>query len=262
MLMASDLSVWFRKPDGRERVHVLDRISLRVDAGEYCSVIGPSGCGKTTILLAVAGLLQADSLTGTILWNHNSPEAVRQKHEIGFVFQRSPFFEWLTIRQNVCVTLRVAGIHDEKIWREQADGILDFFGLAGYEEAYPHQLSGGMLSRLALARALVHKPKYLILDEAFNHLDEPMRNAINADLERMRGVTQATAIAVTHNLDEAVFMSDTVAVLSQKPTRVTHTLRIPFSRPRSSELRSSAEFAATVASIRKALSDTYRGESA
>ncbi len=257
MLSVRELSVSYATAGQVASLHVLDNISFNVAPGEHCTIVGPSGCGKTTLLLVLAGLLDPSLANGVVEMDGRAASTVRGDHKIGFVFQRPTFFEWLTIRKNVALPLRISGHLPADDCDERAHEFLTRFGLESYEAAYPHQLSGGMLSRVALARALVHEPKYLILDEAFNHLDEVMRYSINADLERTRLKIGATAVGVTHDLEEAVLTSDVVVVLSHKPARVTHSVRVPLPRPRTQQLRDAPVFREAVGELRDALLATY-----
>jgi len=253
MLRVIDLSVSYTLSTSAIPLEVIERISFEVPKGDYYSIIGPSGCGKTTLLLCVAGLVSATG--GSVELDGLSPGEMRQNHRIGLVFQKPVFFEWKSVLENVALAAEISGKDDAL---EQAGRYLVDFDLDGFASAFPHELSGGMLSRAALARALVHEPEYLLLDEAFNHLDEAMRDTINLDIQKLWMLRRPTVVAVTHSVSEAVLMSDRILVLSKIPATIIGAFNVPFERPRPLSVRGDQRFGALVDEVRSALASAYR----
>ena len=252
MLSIQDLSVSYMLSTSVDPLKVIDAISLEVPKGSYCSIVGPSGCGKTTLLLCVAGLVQPSA--GRIELDGLSPIAMRDRHRIGLVFQKPIFFEWKSVLGNVALAAELAGTSSPL---EEASRHLTALHLDGFASAFPHELSGGMLSRAALARALVHDPEYLLLDEAFNHLDEALRDIINLDIQRLWMNRKQTVVAVTHSVSEAILMSDRIFVMSHKPSRILQSFDVPFDRPRHPSLRADHSFTALAEQVRVGLRDVY-----
>ena len=222
----------FLHPDG-QRVTALERVDADIAAGEFISLIGPSGCGKSTFLRLLAGLNLPD--TGRI--SLDGEEIAGPGYERGLVFQDPTLFPWLNIRENVAFGLKLRGIYRQK--KSEVDDFLRLVGLEGFEKAYPHQLSGGMAQRAALARALVNHPKVLLLDEAFGALDAFTRMSMQDELIRIWQKRGTTTVMVTHDVDEAVYLSDRVFVMTPRPARVAHIIPVALPRPRA---RGSAEF--------------------
>jgi sulfonate transport system ATP-binding protein len=214
---------------GQRSVRALDDVSLAVEASEVVAIVGPSGCGKSTLLRLVAGLEAADR--GEVLVGGravNGPES-----RCGMMFQEHRLFPWLTTLENVAFGLRGSDATG------RAERAVRRVGLSGFEEAYPHQLSGGMAQRAALARALAPEPRVLLLDEPFGALDAFTKVRLQEELVRSRAVTPATSIVVTHDVEEALFLSDRVVVLSERPGTVRCTVNVPLRFPRD---RTSPEF--------------------
>jgi NitT/TauT family transport system ATP-binding protein len=252
LIHVSDLSYAYNLSSGEE-LPILEDISFNAERGSYTSIIGPSGCGKTTLLLCLSGLLE--SKEGTVnLGNLFPVEALRQ-HQIGFVFQRPVFFEWMNILKNIALPAKIAGVPDPF---RQAHHFLEMFHLDRFANAYPHELSGGMLSRVAIARALVHTPRYLFLDEAFNYLDEVLRDEINMDIQEIWLRNKMSVIAITHSITEAVFMSDYILVMSQRPSSIIFCCQVPFERPRKLSIRSTNQFIEIAEKIRQALLSSHK----
>ena len=228
----SGVSKHFINPTG-ERITALDNVSLEIHSGSFVSLIGPSGCGKSTLLRLISGLIQMDegelTLDGVPV---TAPGADR-----GFMFQEHTLFPWLSIYDNIAFGLRARGIYKQE--KDRVDEFIEMVGLKGFEHSYPHQLSGGMCQRASLARALVGKPKVLLLDEPLGALDAFTRMNMQDEILRIWKETGMTAIMVTHDVDEAVYLSDKVVVMTPRPGRITGTLDIQLSRPRA---RSSEDF--------------------
>jgi ABC-type nitrate/sulfonate/bicarbonate transport system ATPase subunit len=215
----------FIAPDGAE-VHALDDVSVALAAGEMVSLVGPSGCGKSTLLRMVAGLDTPDSgelwVGGELI---AGPSADR-----GLVFQDPNLFPWLTVRRNVQSGLVARGLLHER--RHEVDEFLDLVGLKGFANAFPHQLSGGMAQRAALARALINHPKVLLLDEPLGALDAFTRMRMQDEVLRMWRARGTTMLLVTHDIDEAIYMSDRIVIMTPRPGRVERVIDVDLPRPR------------------------------
>lgn len=219
---------------------VLDNINLEVKKGEFLVIVGPSGCGKTTLLDIFAGLSKPTegtvSIDGKIV---DGPDLNR-----GIVFQQYALFPWLTTAENVGFVLE-----NQNVKKRERDKIvnklLELVGLSGFEDHYPHQLSGGMKQRAAIARALSFEPDILLMDEPFGALDSLTREILQRELLRIRNETDKTIIFITHSIDEAVFLADRVAIMTAKPGTIKKIIRIPLSRHsrlQNEDIRSSKEF--------------------
>ncbi|MGF6239444.1 sulfonate transport system ATP-binding protein [Paraburkholderia sp. GAS38] len=206
---------------------VLDDITLRVRPGEFVSVLGSSGCGKSTLLRLIAGL---DTDYGGEI--RVAGEPVRDTSlERGIVFQDHRLFPWLTASQNILAALRNAPL-SAKEKREAVAEHIDLVGLAGFEQAYPHQLSGGMAQRVAIARGLVNRPRVLLLDEPFGALDALTRGRLQNELQRIWERERITMILVTHDVDEALYLGDRVVTMAPRPGRIKRVVEVALPRPR------------------------------
>lgn len=222
---------------GKTAVQALRGIDLHVRAGEFLSVLGPSGCGKSTIIGAVAGFTQVSS--GKLLVD--GLEVRAPGPDRGVVFQQHTLFPWKTVLENVEFGLKMRRIGKAERRRAAAD-ILEHVGLAEFREHFPHQLSGGMQQRVNLARVLVNRPRILLMDEPFCSLDAQARLQMQQMLLELWREFHMTVVFVTHDVDEAVFLSDRVVVLTARPGRVKAELNVTLPRPRGVELLTSAEF--------------------
>jgi sulfonate transport system ATP-binding protein len=212
---------------GGTTVRALERVSLTVGAGEFVSIVGPSGCGKSTLLRLVAGLDRPDD--GEITFNGD--RVVRPGLRRGIVFQDHRLFPWLTVEANVGAgLLKAAGTDEEK--RAGARRLIALVGLAGFEKAFPHQLSGGMAQRAAIARSLAAKPDILLLDEPLGALDSLTRGRMQAELLRIWQHERTTMVMVTHDVAEAVYLSDRIVIMDRQPGRIRDIVRVPFAKPR------------------------------
>ena len=246
-------------PQNGGLVKALVNVSFQVQDGEFLALVGPSGCGKSTILRILGGLLTPDE--GEVLMD-GTPVS-RPRPEIGFVFQSANLMPWRTVLDNIALPLHVlgataagAGAHQgmaRAAARHEARRLSDLVGLQGFEQAYPRQLSGGMQQRVVLARALIHRPRLLLLDEPFGALDALTRERMNFELLRMWQLRRATVILVTHSINEAVFLADRVVVMGPRPGHIVATIPIPLSRPRSMDLLSDEHFGRLALAVRRAI---------
>ncbi len=226
-LRVQNVSKSFPAPDDPlTRRQALSNISLSIAPGELVSLIGPSGCGKSTLLRLIAGLESPDS--GKLLVGSdpiNEPSAER-----GLVFQDPNLFPWLTVRHNIEAGLVARGVLREK--RNEVDDFMRLVGLEAFADAYPHHLSGGMAQRVALARALINHPKVLLLDEPLGALDAFTRMRLQDEVLRLWENRRTTMLLVTHDIDEAIYMSDCILVMTPAPGRIDRKIEIDLSRPR------------------------------
>lgn len=211
----------------RRRVHgdefwALRDVTLHVRQGEFMSILGPSGCGKTTLLKMLGGLLPYDAGTISI----DGAPIAQQRHKSAFVFQNFALLPWATVRQNVAFGLKLRKV--PKATRlEQAQEMLHRVGLANFADHYPHELSGGMQQRVGLARALVVDTPILLMDEPFGALDAQTRRYMQEDLAHLLAIQPKTVVFVTHSIDEAILLSDRIAVMAPSPGRVLEILDVP-----------------------------------
>ena len=228
-------------------VEALSGIDLAIAAGSFVSLLGPSGCGKSTLLRLIAGL--AAPSTGRVLYGDG-----RLMRQMGFVFQEPTLMPWATVRDNVYLPLRLAGEKREAVAPRIAE-TLDSVGLAGFEQAYPRQLSGGMRMRVSIARALVTGPRLLLLDEPFAALDEFTRFKLNEDLLRLWQRHHWTVIFVTHSIFESVFLSSRIVVMTPRPGRLLADLPVELPYPRDDALRTRPDYAEQCRRISALLSE-------
>ena len=229
MIRIEGVSKWFALRRG-ERLPVLDGIDLQVADGEFLALLGPSGCGKSTLLHLIAALEAVSA--GLILIDGEAPEAMRARHQLGVAFQEHALLPWLSVRGNLELPYRIAGM---PVDAGAIGRLIALVGLEGFEEAYPRPLSGGMRQRAAIARSLCLHPKLLLLDEPFGALDAVTRRHMNLELQRIWMEEAVTTVLVTHSVEEALFLADRVVVLSGRPGRVARIVEVPFRRPRTSE---------------------------
>jgi NitT/TauT family transport system ATP-binding protein len=226
---------------GDKRVHVVDNVSFTAQRGEFISILGPSGCGKSTMVMLTSGLIPVSS--GAIKINDKE---VRQPYtDLGIVFQQDLLMDWRRVLSNILVQPEFRGLPVGK-YEKRARELLNLVGLAGCEDKYPFQLSGGMRQRVAICRALIHDPQLLLMDEPFGALDALTRDQMNLDLQRIWYENKKTVLFVTHSIAEAVFLGDRVFVMSPSPTRVQESIKIDLPRPRRLDIRETPEFASYV----------------
>ena len=233
-LVIRDVKKSFPAPDDPlSRRQVLDGVSFSLAAGELVSLIGPSGCGKSTLLRLIAGLDSSDS--GDLLIGSESITAPNA--ERGLVFQDPNLFPWLTVRRNIQAGLVARGVLHEK--KTEVDEFMRLVGLETFANVYPHHLSGGMAQRAALARALINHPKILLLDEPLGALDAFTRMRMQDEVLRLWETRRTTMLLVTHDIDEAIYMSDRIMIMTPRPGRIERTISVGLIRPRQ---RDSADF--------------------
>ena len=218
-----------------DEVHALSEVNLDIAAGEFITIVGLSGCGKSTLLRIIAGLIKPT--TGQTL----------KKGKGAFVFQDSALLPWRTVQGNVELLMELEKVNKSER-EDKASLVLNKVGLTGFEKSYPHQLSGGMKMRLSLARSLVLNPEYLLLDEPLSAIDELTREVLQEELHSLWNKDKFTAILVTHNVAEAVYLSIRVFVMSPRPGKVTDIIEIPFKK-RDHKLRSKPQFTKLVNEI-------------
>ena len=234
----------------RRSVVALSGIDLAVDRGEFVTLLGPSGCGKSTLLRAVADLVTPSS--GDIRILGGTAQAARRRRDIGFVFQDAALLPWRSALANVSLPLEVADGGKRKGKATPAE-LLELVGLKGWENAYPHELSGGMRQRVAIARALVSDPQVLLMDEPFGALDEITRDRLNEELRRVWRETGKTILFVTHSIYEAAFLGQRVLMLAANPGRVRELVPVTLPEERTLAVRETVEFVQLAAYLRRVL---------
>ena len=234
---------------GAAPVVALEGIDFAVPEGAFVAVVGPSGCGKSTLLRILAGL---DSPTAGRATLAGQP-IMGPRRDIGVVFQQPVLFPWRTVLGNTLLPAHVQGLGREAA-RARAMALLALVGLQGFEHRLPRELSGGMQQRAALVRALVHEPSLLLMDEPFGALDAMTRETMNLELQRIWMESRKTVLFITHSVAEAVFLADTVLVMSARPGRIVDRLDVALPRPRGLDVVNTPEFGVHVRRIRAALS--------
>ena len=240
------LGVTFK--DNKENdVKALTGVNLEIYKGEFIALLGPSGCGKTTLLRCVADLQQPTE--GDIHIQGMTPREVRLQKKFGFVFQQPVLFDWRTVKKNVELPMEIMG-YKKGERSDRADEMLEMVGLKDFANHYPKQLSGGMQQRANIARAFGLDPDILLMDEPFSALDEFTKEKLHEDLLRIWRATNKTILFVTHNIQEGVFLSDRVCVLSPHPGRLSAIVDIDLERPRDIEVKDTPHFTELVAKVR------------
>ncbi|MER9367703.1 ABC transporter ATP-binding protein [Mesorhizobium sp. M0518] len=258
-IVVSDISKTFQLKPGQfvtvdgeatDRVTVLDGVYLSIRKGEFITLVGPSGSGKSVLLDIIGGLTQA---TGGDV-QLDGRRITRPDPKTGYVFQQYALFPWRTALANIEYALEVRGVAKAER-TATARHLLALFGLAGFEDRFPNQLSGGMQQRVAIARALASNPEVLLMDEPFAALDQQTRELLQGELLRIWGKINTTVIFVTHSIDEAIFLADRVVVMTARPGAVKEIIDIDLPRPRDGDIRASAEFNAYRARVWDVLRD-------
>lgn len=207
-------------------VEALKNINISIRRGEFISIIGPSGCGKTTLLRLLAGL-DAPEAGGILL---GKKEIKGPDPDRGYVFQQSSLFPWLTVEKNIASGLKARGVY--KQYKNEVWNYIKLIGLKGFEKSYPHQISGGMAQRVAIARSLINRPVALLLDEPMGALDAFTRADLQDKLIELWQKNETTMVLVTHDVDEAVYLSDRIVIMSPRPGKISEVLEVSLTRPR------------------------------
>lgn len=245
-LEVQNLGMKFNTAEGS--IVAVDDMSFTVEQGSFVSVIGPSGCGKSTVFNVVGGLL--GGYTGTV---KVAGEEIAGPHKaIGMVFQEESTFPWRNVLDNVAFSLEVQGV-DRETRYERARHFIDMVGLNGFERRYPSELSGGMRQRVAIARTLAFEPNILLMDEPFAALDEQTRLLLGDKILQIKQQLNQTMMLITHNITEAVQLSDRIVVMSYRPGKLKRVIEVDLPRPRTSEVITSSAFGAYVAEVWKDL---------
>jgi NitT/TauT family transport system ATP-binding protein len=241
---------------GERRQIILDRTDLRIDAGDFVALVGPSGCGKSTILKLISGITQASSGALLIKGREAGVEPVR----IGMAFQNPTLLPWLRIRDNVMLPLKIVQPFRGEFrrqrrssFRDRVEALLTQVGLAGMGDRYPWQLSGGMLQRASLCRALVHEPELLMLDEPFGALDQFTREELWEIMQALWLSRRPTVVLVTHDLKEAGYLANRICVMRAKPGRIVAEQEIAFARPRTIATTFTPDFTRLTMQLREAI---------
>jgi NitT/TauT family transport system ATP-binding protein len=246
VLVADEITMTFLGQQGS--LQALESVSFEVGVGEFLCIVGPSGCGKSTLLRVLGGLVQPTS--GKVYLEGGLLTAPRR--QIGFVFQKANLMPWRTVLRNVTLPLEIKGLKAEEVG-QQAGELLKLVGLEGFEDAYPHELSGGMEQRVAIARALIYDPAILLLDEPFGSLDALTRERMNLELLRIWRARRKTVVMVTHSIQEALFLADRILVMSSRPGCIEASFPVLLSRPRCLEMLYSAEFGVLSRRVRQTI---------
>jgi NitT/TauT family transport system ATP-binding protein len=234
-----DLTVRFRTKDSP--VVALDKVSFEVPARSFTTIVGPSGCGKTTLLKILSGVLEPSS--GGVKFDGKTIDRQRTVGQVGYVFQRPLLLPWRTVLENVMLTMEVARKEASKSERiSEARRWLEITGLTGFENRYPHELSGGMQQRVSISRALAFQPQVLLMDEPFAALDEITREMLQEELLALWSKVETTVIFITHSIPEAVLLSEQIVVMSARPGTVVERIDVPFERPRAKSVRALPAF--------------------
>ncbi len=245
MIEIKNVSHGFETKEGT--IKVLDNVSFRVSEGEYVSLIGPSGCGKTTLLHLIGGLNCIQK--GSININSIHADKAIEKHLYSIIFQEITLLDWLTVRKNIELPIKI----NPDLSYVNIDDIINSVELGTYQNMYPQQLSGGMKTRVGIARAMMQETPLLLMDECFASLDEVTRENMNNFLLNMLRKYKKTLILITHSIVEAVFISDRVIILSQKPSQIIDDIKINIPRPRRLEDLENKEYTLYRKRIREAL---------
>jgi NitT/TauT family transport system ATP-binding protein len=239
---------------GDKEVRALESTDLRIEKGDFIALVGPSGCGKSTILKLVTGLINASSGVVFVAGREVTAEPVR----VGMAFQNPTLLPWLTLRDNVMLPLKIVAPFRQEYrakrrseFRDRVDALLAQVGLAGFADKYPWQLSGGMMQRASLCRALVHEPQLLMLDEPFGALDQFTREELWGIMQELWMTRRPTVLLVTHDLKEAAYLANRICVMQARPGRIIQESVVGFARPRTIALSYDPEFVTLTQRLRE-----------
>jgi NitT/TauT family transport system ATP-binding protein len=242
ILTVQDLNVVF--PDNNGGLRVLENISFEVCPRDFICFLGPSGSGKTTLLRVLAGLMQPSS---------GNVHFIKHQHpKIGMVFQQANLMPWRSVMDNIKLPLELEGVSEIKA-KIKAQEMIELVGLHGFEDAWPRELSGGMAQRVGIARALIHDPDLLLLDEPFGSLDAITRERMWTELSRIWQAKKQTVIMVTHSINESLFLADRVLVLTQRPGKIKLDLNVDLPRSRKDDIRYTAHFGKLARKLRETI---------
>ena len=243
----------FKGQGGKNDVCALQDVSMSISTGTMAAIIGPSGCGKSTLLYILGGLLEP---TEGEVYIDGQSAMTQDRRKVGYMFQEPTLLAWRTTLENVLLPFQLRyGKKAAAQERERAMELLRKTGIGDFHHSYPHQLSGGMAQRAAICRMLITDPSLLLLDEPFGALDELTRDAMDEELERVVESLKATSLIVTHSIPEAVFLADSIYVMTPRPGRIATIIPIAFPRPRSISITTTAEFAELTGAVRNALNE-------
>jgi NitT/TauT family transport system ATP-binding protein len=231
---------------GQQATHAVQRLDLHIGHNEFVSVLGPSGCGKSTLMLMIAGLVEPTSGSLSI----QGRRVAGPQRSTGIVFQDPVLLPWRTVLDNVLLPIELMG-ENVNTYHDHALELLSTAGIVDFANRLPSELSGGMRQRVGICRALIHYPTLLLMDEPFSALDAMTRDDMNLELLRIWERDRKTVVFITHSISEAIFLSDRVVVMSQRPARVIEDITVPYQRPRSIELQETVQFAQLRARVRK-----------
>ena len=252
-IVIRDVEMIFKDNSGND-VPALQDVNLDIRKGEFISLLGPSGCGKTTLLRMISDLQQPTE--GKIRIGGMTPREVRMNRKFGFVFQQPVLFDWRTVRRNIELPLEIMKYSRVEM-KKTSDEMLEMVGLSSFADNYPKQLSGGMQQRVNIARAFGIDPEILLMDEPFSALDEFTKDKLHEDLLSIWRKTNKTIVFVTHNIQEAVFLSDRVCIFTPHPGKLSAVVDIDLPRPRTMEIRNTPHFNELVIKVR----NSFRGGS-
>lgn len=241
-LVMKDLSVVF--DDENNSIHALENISFSLRPREFVCFLGPSGSGKTTLLRLIANLIKPTSGEVNFMFGHQP--------KIGMVFQQPNLMPWRSVMDNIKLPLELEN-EDKDIANQKAGEMIELVGLKGFENSYPRDLSGGMAQRVGIARALIHEPDLLLLDEPFASLDAITREKMWSELSNIWQAKQKTVIMVTHSINESLFLADRVFVLTQRPGKIKLDMQVDLPRPRKEEIRYTSHFGKLAKKLREAI---------
>jgi len=243
-LSVENVSVTYKSSRGKHTA--VDDVSMKMHPGEFVSILGPSGCGKSTLLGVVAGLLSASSGRISIF----GEEVIGPRKDIGVVFQQATLLPWLNVIDNILIPIKALRRNDRD-YAKRAKDLLELVGLTKFEKYYPNELSGGMQQRVGIARALIHDPNLLLMDEPFAALDAMTRERMSLELQDIWRASGKSVLFITHSIPEAVFLSSRILIMSASPGRFVKEITIDLPRPRTAQTMASGQYAALCGEIRK-----------
>lgn|SRR5487761_72659 len=247
LIRIQDVSKTFQSTRG-EQVSALERITFDVQQNEFVSLVGPSGCGKSTVLKIIGGLLRPTS--GAVFIQEQEVDEPIEK--VGFVFQNATLLDWRTVWDNILLPIHIKRLNVSE-YAEKVRQLLVLTGLQGFEHKYPFELSGGMQQRVSIARALIHDPEIILMDEPFGALDALTREQMGLELLRIWQSNKTTTVFVTHDISEAIFLSDRVVVITRRPGKIANIFKIDIPRPRGRSIISNPRFIQYAEQIRESL---------